>query len=199
MNLNDIITDSQRCQRNWDLSKSIPDDHIQILKTAVTDCPSKQNRVFYKCLYITNREVIETIYDSSDCFAWQFNPRKTVTNSQTLANLLVVFLQDRDDSVEPRTVDEHIKGTSDGKKERDEYLSVGIAAGTLNLTAHMLGYKTGFYHGHYNTEKLEHIFSSKVFCMLGIGFPDLTKDRKKHHLLDFEYPTFDKNIKVEEM
>jgi hypothetical protein len=35
--------------------------------------------------------------------------------------------------------------------------------------------------------------------MLGIGFSDKTKDRKQHHLTDFVYPSFEKNIKIEEL
>lgn len=60
--LEKTITKSQRCQRNWDLTKSIPIEDIKTMKTAVTQCSSKQNRVFYKCKFITNREVIESIY-----------------------------------------------------------------------------------------------------------------------------------------
>ena len=199
--MNDLkhkIIESQKCQRNWYLSKNIPLEHIEILKTAVTNCPSKQNRTFYKCIFVTNRSIIEKIYNSSDCFVWQYEPRKVVTNSQTLANLLVVFLRDRDNTITtPRTELEYSKGLLDGKTTDDENKSVGIAAGTLNLTSHLLGYKTGFYNAQHNSQILYKIFSSKVFCMLGIGFPNSTKDRRKHHLIDFTYPTFDKNMKVE--
>lgn len=60
--LEKTITKSQHCQRNWDLTKSIPVEDIKTMKTAVTQCSSKQNRVFYKCKFITNRDVIEDIY-----------------------------------------------------------------------------------------------------------------------------------------
>lgn len=199
-NLKEIIINSQKCQRNWDLTKNILPDHIDILKSAVMNCPSKQNRTFYKCIFIMNRKVIEKIHNSSDSFVWQYEPRKSVTNSQTLANLLVVFVRDRDMTVtEPRTEAEYFQGLLDGKTTDDENKSVGIAAGSLNLTAHLLGYQTGFYNAQHNSEILNEIFFSKVFCMLGIGFSDSTKDRKQHHLTDFVYPSFKKNIKIEEM
>ena len=199
-NLKTIIVNSQKCQRNWDLSKNIISEHIDIFKFAVTNCPSKQNRTFYKCIFVTNRDTIQKIHESSDSFVWQYEPRQSVTNSQILANLLVVFVRDRDMSVtEPRTEKEYSQGLLHGKTTDDENKSVGIAAGSLNLTAHLLGYQTGFYNAQHNSKILDEIFFSKVFCMLGIGFSDKTKDRKQHHLTDFVYPSFEKNIKIEEL
>ena len=64
--LEKIIEKSQRCQRNWDLSRSIPAEDIETMKVAVRDCASKQNRVFYKCKFITNRDIIEQIYDCTE-------------------------------------------------------------------------------------------------------------------------------------
>jgi len=63
--LEKTIAKSQRCQRNWDLSKEIPTEDISTLKTSVTQCSSKQNRVFYKCKFITNRDIIEKIYKTT--------------------------------------------------------------------------------------------------------------------------------------
>ena len=52
------IIRSQHCQRNWDLSKSIPKEDLDLLVTAATECPSKQNVAFYKAYFITNRQII---------------------------------------------------------------------------------------------------------------------------------------------
>ena len=71
--LEKIIKKSQRCQRNWDLSRSIPAEDIETMKVAVTDCASKQNRVFYKCKFITNRDVIEQIYDCTEGAGYSSN------------------------------------------------------------------------------------------------------------------------------
>ena len=35
------IAKSQRCNRNWDLSKQIPDKDIKTMEQAVTQCSSK--------------------------------------------------------------------------------------------------------------------------------------------------------------
>ena len=60
--LEKTITKSQRCQRNWDLSRKIPMEDIKTMETSVTQCASKQNRVFYKTVFITDRKVIEKVY-----------------------------------------------------------------------------------------------------------------------------------------
>lgn len=75
--LEKAITKSQRCQRNWDLSKKIPIEDIKTLKTSVTQCGSKQNRVFYKCKFITNRDIIERIYEASSGRGWSSNDSKS--------------------------------------------------------------------------------------------------------------------------
>tara|TARA_R110002167_G_scaffold275246_1_gene481287 strand:- start:1347 stop:1985 length:639 start_codon:yes stop_codon:yes gene_type:complete len=201
-----ILTKSQRCQRNWDLSRQIKEEDLQTLKTAVTNCPSKQNVLFYKVIFIQNREIIEQIHRSTDSFTYNFEPRKATTNAQILANTVAVFIRDRDDALGPRTEKEYAEGTTNGKIDIDEFKAVGIAAGYLNLTAHMLGYKTGFYGAQHGHDTLLEIFGKQyVFCMLGIGYPDETKHRRDHHfnptlegLKDYRYSSLSKQVHVEE-
>ena len=57
------IIKSQHCQRNWDLSKDIPEDHLEILKTSITQAPSLQNVAFYKIHWIQDRETIEKVHE----------------------------------------------------------------------------------------------------------------------------------------
>jgi len=201
-----ILTKSQRCQRNWDLSKQVKEEDLQTLKTAVTNCPSKQNVLFYKVIFIQNREIIEKIHKSTDSFVYNFEPRKATTNAQILANTVAVFIRDRDPKLLPRTEREYAKGTTNGKIDIDEFKAVGIAAGYLNLTAHMLGYKTGFYGAQHGNDTLLEVFGKQyVFCMLGIGYPDETKHRRDHHLnptleglKDYRYNSLSKQVHVEE-
>ena len=149
------IIRSQHCQRNWDLSKSIPQEHMDMLFTAATQCPSKQNIAFYSVHFITNREVIEAIHAHTDGFTVTYAPKQTTTNTQTLANLLVVFeeynfhqdlLLDQyprnDQALEFITTGELCDETKELYR-RDRDMAVGIAAGYLNLTANLLGYNTG--------------------------------------------------------
>ena len=57
--LTKAIDRSQHCQRNFDLSKSIPEVDMKKMVHAVTQCPSKQNVALYEAHFITNRDVIE--------------------------------------------------------------------------------------------------------------------------------------------
>ena len=59
------VIKSQHCQRNWDLSKSMPKEDLDVLVFAATNCPSKQNVSFYKVHVITNRDVIEKIHENA--------------------------------------------------------------------------------------------------------------------------------------
>lgn len=205
--LNSLIPESQHCQRNWDLTKSIPQEDIETLKLAVSQCPSKQNRTFYKVVLIQNRQLIEDIHKTTDCFVVQWEPRLAITNPQTLANLLVVFMRDRNYNELTRTEAEYSLGAIDGKNEKitpsariDEDRSIGIAAGYLNLTAHLLGYKTGFYNAQYNNDILCNMLNGEVLLSLGIGFEDVNRNRREHHEKPFfKFPTYSKIIEIQDI
>ena len=51
MNIIDTIKQSstlaERCQRNWDISKTIPADELELLKTVIANSPAKQNEEFF--------------------------------------------------------------------------------------------------------------------------------------------------------
>ena len=40
-NLKEIIHKSQICQRNWDLSEEIPQEHVDLIVEAVTQSPTR--------------------------------------------------------------------------------------------------------------------------------------------------------------
>jgi nitroreductase len=95
--IKDAIIRSQHCQRNWDLNRSIPQEDLELLITAATQCPSKQNVAFYKLHFITNRSMIEKIAEQTNGFIVQRTPEiKTTINTQVLANLVVVFEEHMD-------------------------------------------------------------------------------------------------------
>ena len=93
------IIRSQHCQRNWDLSKEISEVDLNLFMTAITQCPSKQNVAHYKVHAITNRDIIEQIHDHTRGFTTSYIPYSAETNSQVLANLLVVFEKNPPDLV----------------------------------------------------------------------------------------------------
>jgi len=67
MELFKAVHRSQHVQRNFDLSKRMPEQDISTIITAATQCPSKQNVAFYKIHAITNRDVIDEIYECTTC------------------------------------------------------------------------------------------------------------------------------------
>lgn len=191
----EAILRSQHCQRNWDLSREIPQEDLQLLVTAATQCPSKQNIAFYKAHFITNRALIEAIHENTVGFGRSLDPTDLTTNSQTLANLLIV--------IEVVSLTKAIISKSDeiklwlnsGKPEeewiRDRNMAIGIAAGYLNLTASLLGYVTG-YCTCFDENRIKEILGlgDKPTVLLGIGFKNTLMDRKVHHKEhDFMYPS----------
>lgn len=205
------IIRSQHCQRNWDLSREIPQEDIEVIETAVTSCPSKQNITFYKPYFITDRAKIEAIHaNSMGAYTRDkvTGEGKYNTNSQLLAHLLVVLVGDYDSTQFDRNP--HIKAYFDremldsevsaemsfGHKthdsmieaalrnfERDKNTAVGIAAGYMNLTASMLGYSTGCCQCVYDDAVREILgIDGEILLIMGIGYNDPNRPRREHHL-----------------
>lgn len=195
------VIKSQHCQRNWDLDRDIPAEDIDTIETAITQCPSKQNIKFYKPYMIQDRNIIEQIHACTDGF---YVNGKTETNSQTLANLLVAFVEDTGQHTKGIRNPEFADTTHpfNAKKiNRDVLLSVGIAAGYCNLTATMLGYSTGCC-SCFDAIEVGKILDTKgkVLLLMGIGYPDETRNRREHHShKDFIFPTFDKDLKAKKL
>ena len=98
------IHKSQHVQRNWDLSKSIPQEDLEIIEQACLGAPSKQNVTFFKPYFITDRNIINKIHRNTLGFLIEDGKKggvatkgdRLTTNPQVLANLLVVFVKDFD-------------------------------------------------------------------------------------------------------
>jgi nitroreductase len=200
--LKQSILNSQHCQRNWDLNKTIPQEDLETLVMSISQCPSKQNIAYYKCHFITNRSVIENIYNNTDGFTITYNPKVTQTNSQTLANLLVAF---EDIPITPRLLHGEIRNDQSlwlqqdetnipEALKRDKEMAIGIASGYLNLTANMLGYSTGFC-ACFDPKVIGNILgiNNKILLIVGIGFKNNNINRRRHQLdSNFMYPAFNK-------
>lgn len=198
--LKKAVVRSQHCQRNWDLSKNIPEDDLDLLIHALTNCPSKQNIAFYKVHLITNRNVIEEIHSKTAGFT-NYKTGKLETNSQTLANLLIAFeLEDYMQRHSNDTVfrnDEMLSydnGTLSQQQinalERDANMAIGIAAGYANLTASILGYGTGCCACFDETQVRNIIGCNRpIKLLMGIGFKNMSVNRRIHHKTGFEFPT----------
>ena len=194
------IIKSQRCQRNWDLDKSIPKDDIDLIETAITQCPSKQNIVFYKPYMIQDRNTIEKIHACTKGFL-RYSDGTVETNSQTLANLLIVFVEDPGYENTKKRNTQTMASNEDINKNRlhnDKMLSVGVAAGYCNLTASMLGYSTGCCTC-FDSKAIQNILGSdeKVLLLMGVGYSDDSRNRREHHNnSNFVFPTLGKDLKA---
>ena len=196
------IIRSQHCQRNWDLTKQIPQEDLDILETAVSQCPSKQNVAYYKAIFVKDRDKIERIYETTDGFVKNFHTNETVTNSQVLANLLIVFAESDEEPKENIFGDVFVPSKDLEKPEdllKDKHMAVGIGAGYANITASMLGYSTGCC-ACFDPAKVAEILGidNHVHLLMGIGYKDETRPRREHHAEDFVFPTKKKqNIQVD--
>jgi len=195
---NDIkkaIIKSQHCQRNWDLSKEIPQEDLDLIIHSVTNCPSKQNHAFYRVIAITNRDTIKKVHEETKGFLLP-NGNWT-TNSQTLANLLLVFVKVETSTAHKRK-NEAYENSSNGAKERDANMAIGVAAGYANLTSSILGYSTGCC-ACFEESALQEILQidEPIMLLMGIGYKNLSKNRRLHHNTNEEFPTLEKeNIEV---
>ena len=52
----------RKCQRNWDLSKTIPEEHIQHLAYIAKHAPSKQDEAYFDLVIIKSRNIIDKIH-----------------------------------------------------------------------------------------------------------------------------------------
>ena len=190
---------SQHTQRNWNLDKRLPKEDINTLLQAVTNCPSKQNIAFYKVHFIQSRNIIEEIHENTKGFRYGDGFSETETNPQTLANLFVIFedynyLDDlKDDIHRNQATREYInKGNlSDAREaelDRDKQVAVGIAAGYLNLTAALMGYRTGCCQC-MDRKAIKEIamLEEKPFLLMGVGFPQAGVSRRRHHIRDITF------------
>lgn len=191
------IIKSQHCQRNWDLTQEIPQADLDLILTAATQCPSKQNLAFYKLHVVTNREVIEKLYKSTSMVTSIHPNNEKNENPQTLANLVLVFEEsfEIDDAERNDETVELAKGNTDPILleiiHRDTNMAIGIAAGYVNLVSNMLGYSTGCCACiDYDTVIDMLDLKANPRLIMGIGFKDETRNRRIHHLDNsYVFPT----------
>ena len=185
------IIKSQHCQRNWDLEKEIPESDLELLVHAVTECPSKQNAAFYNVFVITDRNLIEDIHSNTSGF-YIVDEDKTVTNSQTLANLLFVFT---DNTKKSSRISDKLEKYGDSLEtiQRDLLTNIGVASGYLNLTATIIGYSTGCCQC-FDKAAIKKLLNTDedIMLMMGVGHKG-SISRKVHHA-DKEtiFPSFKK-------
>ena len=200
--LKKAVDTTQRAQRNYDLSKVIPQEDLETLIYAAVNSPSKQNETHYALYVYTDQKIIREIYNQTKYFGLHFkgetkgiyeekngkfwqNEDRSVHNSQMLANALFVFAEDHglprggNSMIAQQTTD--ITTESYQIYQEQINFSIGIAAGETILSAALLGYRTGLCSA-FPKDKVQEIIGSKYFpkLLIGIGYPNPGVDRRLH-------------------
>jgi nitroreductase len=192
---------AQHCQRNWDLEQEIPKEDLDLFIESITQCPSKQNIAHYRVHAITNRSLIEQVHHLTDGFTYNLRAggKETQTNTQVLANLLLVFeglpteskLTKTRNTAVAALVEDINDVEADKVMSTDAHQAVGVAAGFVNVVASLLGYGTGCcacFDGPAIREILG--LNNEIILMMGVGFKDANLNRRVHHTNhSFVFPT----------
>lgn len=210
--MQDIIKDIKkttevirRCQRNWDQSKSIPREHIELLAEVAKNSPAKQDEAYFDVYAITDLSLIEKLYENSDGFTTgvlEGKEFKVWPNSQTRANLVFCWVARQPTTMRNYYQDDHDyvafdssdKGVNNVKepgapKDADEwsrsientYTSIGISTACVAQAAARLGYVTGYNKNVGDFDEVIELKTSDTVYMrytLSIGFP--MEDRPHH-------------------
>ena len=84
----------------------------------------------------------------------------------------------------------------DDEWAEDRSMAIGIAAGYVNLIATQLGYSTGCCKC-MDSDAITEIIGEAPILMMGVGFPDIKKNRREHHTENFKFPTLKKMKNIE--
>ena len=203
--LKNAVDITQRAQRNYDLSKSIPQADLDTLIYTALNSPSKQNETHFKLKVYTDPNLIHNIYDCTkrfgligDNFDKMYkdtdkgvigNNKYEVKNSQVLANVVFVYCdEDQQDEDNLRGSEQIIANRGNASEETTNFFtrlknfSIGISSGQLSLVAALLGYKTGFCSG-YSTSQLKAVIKDEPRLLVGIGYENSNMDRRLHGTL----------------
>jgi hypothetical protein len=180
-----VIDTIRRCQRNWDLSKEIPVEHIQHWKYIATHSPSKQDEGYYNVRIIKNRELI----DQLKLHTWGQtvkvgNLKGVARNSQMAASVYILFTEKLSETQREIDIAGNPIALDDIVKTKNASVAAGIAGGLIAQSAASLGYCIGFNSNHSEPEiwhSLLRIRASKEALMfgIGIGFPQENRPRNE--------------------
>jgi len=182
------VNSSQRCQRNWDLSKEIDLETINWLIDVGYNTPTKQNLNSFDIVCIKDRDVIQQFANAarnSDDELSQISKSLSsaikqgrMQNPQTNSNILFLFFmreEDRDSST--KFYRDHGNALSKGSYRVLTSLEVGLSAGAIAIAANSLGLKSGFCKCFWEDAfpkkvlKAHKLNRYNLLLMLGIGYP----------------------------
>jgi nitroreductase len=221
MDIKTAVDISNRAQRNYDLTKSIPQEDLDTLIYAAANSPSKQNELHYSLNVSTDSDINYQIYEQTKKFTL-YNPdnslvgtidktgnynqdnTNSVTNSQILANAIFVYHDahpQKENNSHQINLDHALaRSNPDNTNINKNYnqqrnYSVGISVGELILTAGLLGYRTGICSA-FDGLAIKNILGSKTTpsLLVGIGYDNPNMNRLAHpHVLNKDVPEGSRN------
>ena len=185
----DIILELQKCQRNWDHSKTIHQELINYLLWTAQNTPSKQHEGYYDLYWSADRKVLEELSKYTWGTTHTRNPPANWRNSQMNANLYILWVGKEPDTQLNCNADGTLKPNDDINRWHNAYVSIGISMGLTMRAAAKLGFATGCNKSHNDLNGdeywpkrlgiLDDIRSlKKEICYgVGIGFPQEGRPR----------------------
>lgn len=125
--MNEQLSTLLQCQRNWDLSKSVPEEHVALFREYMENPPQQQGAKYFNGIIVTNTAAKLDLYKILCAEKPNLN---TCTNlqPQVLANLDLIWTH----PLEPNT------------DELNQMFHIGFHSGNICQLATQLGYKTSF-------------------------------------------------------
>lgn len=185
---------SQKCQRNWNLEKTIDRETVEWLLEVGYTAPTKHNLDTFEIVAVTNRDLINQISKAAvnpDNFNY-FLPEEIrygsrVQNPQTDSNVLFCFFikKNEHNSIERKKRELSPPVPSDYWLQCVN-LEIGLAASAMAISANQVGLRTGFCRC-YDPTKMpvelteEMGLSAADFVIfLGVGYPNDTLSHEQH-------------------
>ena len=194
----DIILELQKCQRNWDYSKTIHQELINYLLWTAQNTPSKQHEGYYDLYWSADRKVLEELSKYTWGTTHTRNPPANWRNSQMNANLYILWVGKEPDTQLNCKADGTLKPNSDINRWHNAYVSIGISMGLTMRAAAKLGFATGCNKSHNDMngddfwlkrlgileDDMKNPPTKRITYGLGIGYPQ--KDRPRWESDDTE-------------
>jgi len=145
----DKVKNTRKCQRNWDHSKQVPEQHIQHLIDVAVNSPAKQDEAYFDLYIVTNREKLKSLYKDH---SWGFvvDDDQQYRNPQIDGHVLFFWARKIPETNRNAWVDNSIKDSQPFSRVWVNCLTaIGLSSGMVALTAANLGYATGFCKNHF--------------------------------------------------
>lgn len=177
----------QRCQRNFDFSKSVSREVVEYLYKIGHTTPTKQNLNSFQLVAFTKRdqilEIAKTATSVYDLWDPEYDDKEDIKAGRRIQNpqvnatvLFMYFLRPESKTSKLRQEREGITGDSMKYWRSTTNFEMGLSASAISMAAISMGMKTGFCRC-FNRDMLAKIVepyglhSDDFSTALGIGYP----------------------------